>query len=103
MKITKVENTNVFRPNSVDVRPPLVEDLINAERISGKIEGVEFTTALISQVTTFDGQAQPPEELRRLSSKDFLSLSAELDDLGVETSQLASSILSGKEGGEKTE
>lgn len=35
--------------------------------------------ALLSQVGTFDGKPLPPEELERLSSKDFLDISKELD------------------------
>lgn len=83
MKITKVETKKPYTPENVELREPLVEDLIAAERISGKLDGVEFTTALISQIGTFDGANLPPEELRRLSSKDFLALSAELDTLGA--------------------
>lgn len=88
MKITKVKGAEKpLQIKEVSMREPLVEDLIMAERIAGKVDGVEFTAALLSQIATFDGQPLPPEELRRLSSKDFLTLSGELDRLGVATSQ----------------
>lgn len=87
MKITKVEGAvKPLEIGEVTMREPLVEDLIMAERIAGKVEGVAFTSALLSQIVTFDGEELPPEEIRRLSSKDFLILSAELDSLGVATS-----------------
>lgn len=83
MKITREGGKEPLKFKEVKLREPLVEDLLAAERISGKLEGVAFTTALISQIGTFDGKPQPPEELGRLSSKDFLALSGELDSLGV--------------------
>ena len=77
MKITrKAVDTLTFK--TVELRDPIVDDLLKAERIAGKAEGLEFTLVLLSQVGTFDGKALPPEELRRLSSKDFLDISMEL-------------------------
>lgn len=78
MKITKVES-KPYKPTAVEIREPLIDDLIAAERITGKMEGYEFASAVISQVALFDGQAQPPEEVRRLTKTDFLSLLSEVD------------------------
>lgn len=88
MKITKKQTEKPLVIKEVEMREPLVDDLIMAERISAKLDGVEYTVALLSQITKFDGKDLPPEELRRLSSRDFLALSAELDSLGVSMSQV---------------
>lgn len=102
MKITKIES-KPFKPETVEIREPLVEDMIKAERIVGKATGIEFINAILSQVCTFDGKPQPPEEVQRLSSNDFLTLSdaAGLSDAPILPSE--SSTLSGKESGGKKE
>lgn len=80
MKVTKVESVKPsLKIEEVEIRQPLVDDLLKAERIAGKADGLAFMLALLSQVGTFDGKALPPEELERLSSKDFLMLSDEVD------------------------
>lgn len=80
MKVTKIESGKPsLQVKEVEIRQPLVDDLLKAERIAGKAEGLAFMLALLSQVGTFDGKPLPPEELERLSSKDFLTLSDEVD------------------------
>ncbi|NJD38450.1 MAG: phage tail assembly protein [Geobacter sp.] len=80
MKVTKIESVKPsLKIEEVEIRQPLVDDLLKAERIAGKADGLAFMLALLSQVGTFDGKALPPEELERLSSKDFLTLSDEVD------------------------
>ncbi len=102
MKITKVEgNKKPLQVTEVEIRESLVEDLINAERISGKTQGFEFLAAVLSQVGTFDGQALPPEELKRLPLKDFLGLASELGLSDTSTSPDTSSTSSEKENGAK--
>lgn len=96
MKVTKTES-NFFKPDNVEMRDALVEDLIAAERTTGKIQGFEFLSAVVSQVCVFDGQKLPPEEVKRLSVTDFLELSESLGILDAQTLQSESSILSGKE------
>lgn len=76
IKVVKSPKKKDFK--KVEIREPLMEDVILAERIAGKTEGAEFQLALLAQVGTFDGEKQPPEELRGLSMKDFLSVSTEL-------------------------
>ena len=78
MKVTKVDQPGVFRPQDVQIREPLVEDLINAERVSGKSSGFEFLAAVAASVCIFDGAAQPVEEVQKLSAADFLELSVAL-------------------------
>ena len=79
MKVTKVEGTKPsLQVENVEIRQPLVDDLLKAERIAGKADGLAFMLSLLSQIGTFDGKALPPEELERLSSKDFLMLSDEV-------------------------
>lgn len=77
MKITR-KKVETLTFESVEISEPTVDDLLKAERIAGKSEGLEFMLVLLSQVGTFDGKALPPEELRRLSGKDFLDISMEL-------------------------
>jgi hypothetical protein len=103
MKVTKVEQKGIFRPQDVQVREPLVDDLINAERISGKSSGFEFLAAVAAAVCVFDGAAQPAEEVQRLTAKDFLELSDALDISDAPISPNGSSISSEKEGSEKEE
>jgi len=99
MKISRsAAGAAVFRPNDVTVREPLVEDMIVAERISGKTQGFEFLAALMSQTATFDGVRVPIEDVRRLSSTDFLSIAAELDIADVTALPSELSTSSGKDG-----
>lgn len=92
MKVTKVENGKPpLKVEEVEIRQPLVDDLLKAERIAGKAEGLAFMLALLSQVGLFDGKPLPPEELERLSSKDFLDISKELELSGTPISPTGSS------------
>mgnify|MGYP000870775113 CR=1 FL=1 len=88
MKVTKTEGIKPsLKVKEVEIRQPLVDDLLKAERIAGKADGIAFMLALLSQVGTFDGKSLPPEELERLSSKDFLTATGELDLSGAATLQ----------------
>ena len=100
MNVTKVTTKPPFKPENVDVRAVLVEDLINAEQATGKSQGYAFLCGVISQAAVFDGQAQPPEEVRRLSMADFLTLTDELGLNGQAISRDTSSTSSEKEKGE---
>lgn len=73
MKIIK-KQSDVLKFNEVEVREAMVGDLIQAERVAGKPDGVAFVAALLSQVATFDGKKLPPEELHRLSAADMTAL-----------------------------
>ena len=73
MKVVK-QDSDCLKFDTVEVREALVGDLIKAERIAGKAEGIGFVAALLSQVATFDGQKLPPEELHRLSAADLAEL-----------------------------
>ena len=95
MKITKTES-KTLAASEIELRDPTVDDLLKAERIAGKAEGIEFMLAVLSQVALFDGQPQPPEELRRLSSKDFLAIAKELELADAPTLQTELSTSSGK-------
>lgn len=83
MHIQKVDSaTPAYQ--AVQVRDPLVEDLIQAERMTGKERGIEFAVAVVSRIATFDGRHLPPEDLRQLAVRDFLLLSAALEMTGLE-------------------
>jgi len=104
MKINKVEGAlKPFVPKSVDVRQPLVDDLVTAEVMSGKTQGYEFLASVVSRCCVFDGQAVPPEDVRNLRMSDFLSLTDALGLNGPATSPSESSTSSEKESGEKSE
>jgi hypothetical protein len=103
MKITKIESVKPsLKVEEVEIRQPLVDDLLKAERIAGKAEGLAFMLALLSQVGMFDGKALPPEELERLSSKDFLEISKDLELSAAQTSPSESSTSPEKENLEKS-
>ncbi len=73
MKIVKQES-NSLKFETVELREATVGDLIQAERIAGRADGIGFVAALLSQVATFDGQKLPAEELNRLSASDLAEL-----------------------------
>lgn len=98
MKITKVQGeVQPLKVENADCREITVNDLVAAERITGRTEGWAFSAAVASQVTKFDGKNLPPEEVQRLPKKDFLDLLAELDMDAPEISGTESSISAGKE------
>lgn len=94
MRVKKIE-TNALTFNEVEIREPLVEDLIVAERIAGGSEGIKFALAVLSQIATFDGKKLVPEDLQRLRVKDFLSLAKAIEDFGLE--ELAKELLHSQE------
>lgn len=73
MKIIKKES-DFLKFEEVEVREAAVGDLIQAERVAGKPDGVAFVAALLSQTCIFDGKKLPPEELHRLSATDMNAL-----------------------------
>lgn len=77
MKITKAGKTGITFEN-VELRETLVGDLLKAERVAGRAEGMAFVAALLSQVGTFDGKRIPPEELEGMKATDFLACLKEL-------------------------
>lgn len=101
MKINKVAGAlKPFTPESVDVRQPLVKDLITAEVITGKSQGYLFLCCVISQCCTFDGQNVPPEDVERLGMIDFLELTGKLELNGPATLPIGSSTSPEKESSE---
>lgn len=86
-KIKKVENKQVFNFKEVEYRTALVADSINAEKVCGQSEGIEFLLALIAECCTFDGKKVVYEQIRQMESEDFLDLSEALgfEPTGVES------------------
>lgn len=104
MKITKVEGSKKpFKPQNVEIQDVLVEDLITAERVSGKSSGFQFLAAVAAAACIFDGKREPAEEVQRMEMDDFLELTDACGLNGRSTSQSESSTLSEKESGEKNE
>ena len=73
MKITKKESTSP-KYNEVDMREPLVADMVQAHRVSGATEGATFEAALMAQICTFDGKQLAMEDVEALSIDDFFLL-----------------------------
>jgi hypothetical protein len=94
IKIKKKE-AQFLKFHEIEIREPLVEDLIYAERVTGSTEGVKFALAVLSRIATFDGKQLVPEELQKLRVKDFFELSKAIEDFGLE--ELAKELLSSQE------
>lgn len=82
MKIKKKE-AQAPAYGEVEIREPLVEDMLAAERIAGTDQGMRYAMAVLSQIAVFDGKRLPAEELQKISVKDFFGLARELGDLGL--------------------
>lgn len=93
----KIEKGEVLQFKEVILREPVVEDLIQAERMVSKSGGIEFALAVLSRIAKFDGQTLVPEDLRKLRVSDFLNLSKAIESFGLE--ELAKELLdsAGKE------
>lgn len=75
MKITLLENKNEQAFKDVQLRPPNVGDMIQAERIAGNgASAMQQSAALLSLVGTFDGKKVVMEELLKMDLSDFLEL-----------------------------
>lgn len=69
MKISKKVLSEIFTFNQVELREPLVGDLIIAEKMA-EDRGAEFVLYLLSRIATFDGREVSPEELKKMQLKD---------------------------------
>lgn len=78
MKVTVKKQENPLRFENVEAREALVEDMLNAQRSSGELEGVAFSMGLIAEICTFDGKKLTMEDIRKMPATDFLSLQTEL-------------------------
>ena len=90
--IITFEETTTPKYKEVKIRKPHVEDLIQAERIAGNSDGLNYALALMSRIATFDEEKQPVEELKKLAAEDFLQLSQAL--MGSGLSELAKQLSS---------
>lgn len=96
MKISVKKQENQLVIKEIQIDEPTVQHIIDASRISGASEGMEFMAALISQICTFDGKAMPYEDLTKVPARIFLELSGALVTSGVLPSEEVSSTLSAK-------
>lgn len=92
MRIVKKES-DYIKFEQVEIREPLVDDLVKAERIAGGDSGVRFALAVLSQIAEFDGKRLTPEDLVKLRASDFLSIAKHMERIGLEelAEQLSSS------------
>ncbi len=87
MKITVKKSEDLLTFKKVEAREALVEDMLNAYRVSNEMEGPGFNCALISQICTFDGKKLTYEDVQKMASGDFLELQLELTSQGALGSQ----------------
>lgn len=87
MKIKVNKEKNPLKFEEVQAREALVEDMIEASRVSGETEGPSFNCALIASVCEFDGKKLSFEDIQKMPSGDFLELQLELTNQGALGSQ----------------
>jgi len=92
IKFKKADSPNF---KVIEVREPLVEDLIKAERLAGGTEGLTFALTLISLITTFDGRTLDIDDIKKLPMSFFLKLSQAFSQIGLE--ELAKQLSSSQE------
>ena len=78
MKVTVKKNEKSLKFKDVEAREAVVEDMLNAQRASGEVEGVGFNMAIVAEICTFDGKKLTMEDLRKMPATDFLQLQTEL-------------------------
>ncbi len=78
MKVTVKKNEKSLKFKEIDAREAVVEDMLNAQRASGEVEGVGFNMAVVAEICTFDGKKLTMEDLRKMPATDFLQLQTEL-------------------------
>lgn len=93
MEIKIIKGT--MRYKTVEVREPLVEDVIEAQKYENDTESA---VALIAQICTFDGKNLTMEDVQKLPLSDFLDLQNALQEAGLLGLQEGLSHLSGSEG-----
>lgn len=94
MKIKKKESAG-YTYNEVEIREPLVEDLIAAEMLAGTDQGLKFAMAVLCQIATFDGKRLVLEDLQKLRVRDFFGLARAIEGFGLE--ELAKELLHSQE------
>ena len=73
MQITK--NKEVFPEyENIEVREPLVSDVIEAQRVAGTASGRAYEAALIAQVATFDGKTLVMEDVKKIPERFFFEI-----------------------------
>lgn len=77
MKIKTVKSSETY--TNVEVREPLVEDIIESQKHDGD---TKQAAALISQICTFDGKQITMEDVQKLPLTLFLELQAALMSAG---------------------
>lgn len=96
MKITvNKSKINTSTIKEVVIKEATVQNMIDANRLSGTSEGVQFVAAMISQICTFDGKMMTYEDVATLPIATFLELTVALETSGVLPSESAFSSLSG--------
>lgn len=89
IKVTK-SAANTYK--LIEVREPLVEDIIESQKYEGDAQSA---AALIAQICTFDGKQITMEDVQKLPLSVFLDLQAELMSAGFLGSKEALSRLLG--------
>lgn len=92
IKISKTKQDHLT-PAIVEVRIPLMEDLLEANKFTNP---TEISASLVSQICTFDGKSITMEDVMKLPISDFLELTTELSNIGYLGSPKVLSTLSEK-------
>ncbi len=70
----KINKKSRVKFKDVEFDEPTVRDCLQAVRISGKEEGLEYQAALLSVIGKFDGKKVAMEDLLEMPQSDFLEL-----------------------------
>ncbi len=97
MKITIAKPAAESAIKEVKINPMTVQDIIDASRLSGGMEGAAFMAALLAQICEFDGKKKVYEDVMELPSAVFFKLAEALVKSGVLPSEKPLSTLSGKD------
>ena len=95
-RVTILPPKKGFTFKQCESREATMQDMVNAEMISGTMKGWRFNVALMAVTCKFDGKSVPFEDLLTMSSADFLEVNmAGLTELQSLLKQLSGS--NGKE------
>ena len=73
MQITKKKEVFPEYEN-IEVREPLVSDVIEAQRVAGTASGRAYEAALVAQVCTFDGNKLVMEDIVKIPERFFFEI-----------------------------
>lgn len=94
MKVTKKEET-FTEYKEIEVREPLVADVIEAQKVSGQTSGRKYEAALVAQCAKFDGEKLVMEDIMRIPERFFFEIYDQV--LGGDLKKLVDLLLSSQD------